>query len=80
MSTKHFPSKMRYFHELPPEERKRIFESGITVQQLMDNYLQPKWCGYPQALSGKMGCWSLVDPDTKVSEEYCKDCECKLPS
>jgi len=72
-----------YFHELPQSEIDLMIEEGRTVGYCMEHYLQPAWCGYPEALSMTMGCWSLCDFSidgrrTQISEAYCKDCdECK---
>lgn len=75
---------MNYWHELPQEKINELIESKVTLAYVMKNYKQPKWCNYPNALEGLMGCWSLNDnkPDglrTKISESFCKDCpECSL--
>jgi hypothetical protein len=68
-----------YWHELTDEQIKEIIDSKITYHALMQKYAQPDWCGYPEALSGMLGCWSLCDHyDTrhKISPMYCKTCDC----
>ena len=70
---------MRYFHTLADSTIKRLVGSGITYGELMKRYKQPEWCGYPNALEGMMGCWSLMDTlgrRHKISREYCAKCDC----
>lgn len=74
-------SDKKYWHELPQSEVDELIEKGVTNQYVIDNYLQPEWCQYDEALCGLMGCWLLVDnrpggARTKVSLEYCKNCDC----
>lgn len=74
---------MKYWHETPQDEIDRLIEDGALIQFVLDNYKQPDWCGYKQALSGMMGCWSLTDNEpgglrTHISKEYCKGCDCFL--
>lgn len=71
----------KYWHEIPQQEVDDLIEKKVINQYVMDNYLQPKWCDYPDALAGTLGCWSLTDnlPNgfrTKISEDYCSTCEC----
>jgi hypothetical protein len=71
-----------YFRELPQSEIDKMIEEGRTVGYCMEHYLQPDWCGYPEALSMELGCWDLCDISingkrTQISEEYCKSCEFK---
>lgn len=67
----------RFFHELSIEEKQKLANEGKTWQDVMDDYNQPDWCTYPEALRGEMGCWSLIMIDAKlVCEDYCKTCEC----
>lgn len=69
---------MKFWHELTDEERKDIISSGVTNGYMLNTYKQPDWCKYPEALSWRMGCWSLCDTETKVNHEFCKTCEeCK---
>lgn len=80
--------RQKYWHEIPQEEIETIIAEEKTNQYVVDNYKQPEWCGYPEALMGIMGCWSLTDnsPDglrTKVCESFCSTCDCykqKSPS
>lgn len=66
------------WHEKTPQERDAIIkERGLkTIGDVMANFDQPDWCDYPEALSGPMGCWSLLDPSITIMRDYCKDCEC----
>ena len=68
----------KYFREAPEEEIRQLIKDKRTIDYLMECYKQPEWCGYHNALNGKMGCWSLMDiygRRAKISEEYCKKCE-----
>lgn len=65
-----------YWHEMSLVRRKRVLFSEISVGEFMRKYKQPRWCHYPDALAGVMGCWSLVSSRITVSENYCKNCEC----
>ena len=74
------PNK-KYFHELTQEEIDQLIEEKRTIGYILENFKQPKWCDYPEALNGQMGCWTLTDLGetnlrTKISEEYCKSCDC----
>lgn len=71
-----------YFHELTDEHVQNLIDDGAKVSDIMDNYLQPDWCDYPDALAGLMGCWSLTDLfglRHSIGHEYCKNCECYKP-
>lgn len=70
-----------YWHELPQEKINELIENKITIGQILSEYKQPDWCFYKDALSGVMGCWSLVDnrpggSRTQISKDYCKNCPC----
>lgn len=68
----------KYFHEISDEEYKRLVEEKKTYGYLYENYKQPSWCSYPNALGGSFGCWSLMGVATRkeISEEKCKNCDC----
>jgi hypothetical protein len=71
--------KNKYFHELTDAEMQRLYNANVQIGWLVANIKQPNWCTYPDALQGKMGCWSLMDVDEKrkkISEDFCKNCEC----
>ena len=69
---------IKYYHELTKEEFSALVDKGITYEELMRDYPQPKWCSYPGATEGVMGCWSLVDFDYPISRKYCKGCDCYI--
>lgn len=63
------------WHTLSSEEQERIVTGGgMTIKQFMQKYRQPRWCQYPEALSGEMGCWSLVSRRIH-GEDDCKGCD-----
>jgi len=69
----------RYWHELSDSTIKKLISKGTSWRQVMDKYLQPAWCTYPDALEGALGCWSLTDhfgSRHKISIEFCKSCDC----
>ena len=69
-----------YFHLLPAADFERLKAAGKTWSYAMKHYRQPDWCGYPNALDGMMGCWSLVWRQV-TGEAYCaKGCECYKPA
>lgn len=67
-----------FFHELPVAEYESLKASHATWKDVMDKFSQPVWCGYPEALGGPMGCWSLVGRMV-TGKDYCKDCDCFMP-
>ena len=69
-----------YFHEISQEEVDKLISDKRNVGYIMENYKQPDWCNYPEALSMTMGCWSLCDLKkdglrTKISKDFCKGCD-----
>ena len=69
--------KRPFLHELTPGEIDKILAEKIKIGELMERYRQPDWCGYPGALEGQMGCWSLMDLKglrCKISKDFCCDC------
>jgi len=65
----------KYFHELTKEEFKKLQKEDLTWEQCAKDYPQPTWCAYPEAVSGVLGCWSLMDFNIH-SEKDCLNCEC----
>ena len=65
----------KFWHETDNEERKKLRDK--TWQYVVDNYKQPDWCNYPEALAGDMGCWALVYStyDDEALFLACKACE-----
>ncbi len=46
-----------------------------TWAWLTDRYHQPRWCDYPEALNGEMGCWALTLWPWKICRRYCRNCD-----
>jgi len=67
----------KYFHEITKREFNRAVKKGLTWAEMARLYPQPKWCGYPDAVQGLMGCWSLMDFMVK-NEGFCKGCDCHM--
>lgn len=67
---------IKYFHELTEEEYKKIVESKKykTMTEFEQDYPQPEWCQYPDAIFGVMGCWSLIGFMVE-NQDYCKHCD-----
>jgi hypothetical protein len=67
---------MKYWHELTEEEVQAVYDKGTTVGEVLKEYKQPDWCDYPDALAGRMGCWSLTGSNRKdISLEFCSSCD-----
>ncbi|HDY68991.1 MAG TPA: hypothetical protein ENH85_14525 [Candidatus Scalindua sp.] len=66
--------KRKYFHELTKKDYFELAKRGITYKKLAKLHPQPKWCGYPNATEGVMGCWSLTSFMIN-SENDCKKCD-----
>ncbi len=69
---------MKYFHELTEEQRLELMKDSMTLGEMMEQYSQPDWCEYPNALESIMGCWGLFYGSVK-KDEKCKTCECYNP-
>lgn len=70
-----------YFHLAPQSEIDAMVSDKKVWADVQLNYIQPDWCAYPDALNGKMGCWSLTDIAdgglrTKICEAFCQTCDC----
>jgi hypothetical protein len=68
-----------FFHTQTNEVLEKEILAGITVGELKTKYQQPTWCGYPEALEGMMGCWSLMDVKglrNQISKPFCRKCDC----
>ena len=68
---------IKYFHELTEAEFNEIVKENITWEECAKRYPQPKWCNYPDAVCGVMGCWSLMG-FMVTNEDYCKNCDCYI--
>ena len=69
---------MKFFHELTREEFSQLVGTRITWEECAQEYPQPAWCTYPNAVQGEMGCWSLMDFRV-TGPESCVDCELYNP-
>lgn len=67
----------RPFLSLTDAEWRSLCEMKKTWAWIMKNYEQPKWCGYPDALAGSMGCWSLTGRMV-TGKKDCKGCDCLI--
>ena len=67
---------IKYFHNLTQEEFGKLVKRGMTWQECAKLYPQPKWCEYPNAVCGMMGCWSLMSHIIK-NYKSCENCECR---
>lgn len=74
----HIMKEKKYFHELSQQEIDELIRRRVNWQYIVDNYKQPDWCGYPNALAGSMGCWSLTNLKPNVINmiciKFCKTC------
>lgn len=78
-------NKKRYFHRLSQKTIDLLLKSKVNIQYILDNFKQPNWCSYPDALSGVMGCWSLMDcredgGRSKISRNFCNKRDCYVLS
>ena len=64
---------IKFFHKLTKGEFEVLITKKLTWEEVAKDYPQPKWCGYPDAVSGVMGCWSLMAFRVK-GKAYCKCC------
>jgi len=64
----------KYFHELTPTEKFRIYNLRIPWYKTARDYPQPIWCKHQQAIDGLLGCQDLWTGFVK-SEKECEDCE-----
>lgn len=70
---------LRYFHRISDAEFESLTNLNKTWAWIMEHFAQPKWCGYPEALGGMMGCWSLVGRMV-TGEDYCRGCDLHIRS
>ena len=79
MSENDTQERQMYFHELDRQQVEKLIADNKSIEFILKNYKQPKWCTYPNALAGEMGCWSLMDiysTREQISEQYCSICDC----
>ena len=71
---------MKYFHELSEIEIIELkLKKGYNFGNLNNDYKQPDWCEYPDALID--GCWTLLAPikydqANRITKEFCSTCDC----
>ncbi len=66
---------IKAFHELTDSERDKLFKNEMTCAKLAEDYPQPDWCEYPDAVS-PLGCWGLIFGHVHdKGKEYCSVCE-----
>lgn len=74
---------IKHFHELTNQEFLWLVKEGITYAELNQDFPQPLWCDYHQAVFGMMGCWTLTNFSSGHSrvrgEDSCRDCDCFKP-
>lgn len=65
-----------YFHEVVPGgfDQLKLEHPRWTIGDVIARLAQPEWCGYPEAVGGIMGCWSLIGGYVKC-ESYCHNCD-----
>lgn len=73
--------KRSYWHEISQDELQKLLDENVTIRYINQHYKQPDWCNYPNALTFTLGCYSLCDLSkdgarTKISTEFCKNCDC----
>lgn len=70
----------KYWHELSKKEQEEVkLRNGYTVGEFLNEFSQPDWCSYPEALESVMGCWALFFGDVH-DKNYCRRCECFIRS
>ncbi len=64
---------IKYFHEISDVEWDALKKTGMFWKQCAEEYAQPVWCNYPNAVD-PMGCWSLIYRGIKQKKD-CGNCE-----
>ena len=47
----------------------------MKTAEIIKSKYQPKWCCYPDAWEGLMGCMTLVFYPEKINNKFCNKCE-----
>lgn len=68
---------IKFFHQLSEDEFKVLCDTKMTWEECAREYPQPQWCGYPEAVQGVMGCWSLMD-FLVTGRSFCRHCDCYI--
>ena len=72
------PKMTPYWHKIPKEDQKQVLTfSKMMIGDFIQKFRQPAWCGYPDALRGQMGCWSLIRPGRITNINDCLGCDLK---
>ena len=64
-----------FFHRLSVRKQHEALTSSMTVREFMEAFRQPRWCNYPEALEGVLGCWSLIIPGRIRRQQDCVNCD-----
>lgn len=64
---------IKFFHQLSRDEVQSLRDKKLTWAEVAKDYPQPVWCGYPNAVYGIMGCWSLMGLMV-TGRNYCRRC------
>ena len=68
--------KAKAWHRQSEKYQRLILDrGGITYGQFKERFKQPAWCTYHEALTGIMGCWSLMRPGRIRTVKDCGQCE-----
>ncbi len=63
----------KYVHEISDKEWEKITKEYRSFQWLKNNYSEPPWCSYPDAVDAH-GCWSLVMSRVIKNPQDCGRC------
>ena len=73
--------KRKNFYRLSNKRKAEVFQYGMkrrwNWKHLYKHYKQPPWCFYPDALSGEMGCWTLIGKGNETKgrrNDKCNTC------
>ena len=73
--------RRKNFYRLSNKRKLAVFQYAVlrrwSWKRLYKYYKQPSWCNYPEALHGKMGCWTLVGIGAETRgrcNDKCKTC------
>lgn len=66
---------LKYFHELPHNERNRVVISDLERDEMRLLYPQPEWCRHRHALDNFEGCVVLIQGFIFDDSNICRSCE-----
>ena len=70
-----------FFHELTRDQMTEIWKACGKVpadeawEEIRKTYAGPAWCGQGDYAFNPWGCWSLALGDSRISPEFCSNCE-----